>query len=241
VPATCCSRPLTPKTVSDALIITIDGPAGTGKSTVAAALAKQLGIVRLDTGAMYRTVALVVLREGIDPTDGDAIVRACAAHELRYDLNGDPPRMLLDGEDVEPFIRSAEIGAIVSEVSVPPVVRDVMVRMQRAAAEACPRLVSEGRDQGSVVFPDAQMRFFLTADADERVQRRVKQLLAAGREVDAESIAAEIAHRDHIDASREAAPLVCPVGAVRIDSTRMPIEDVVAEMLLHVQAAVQGA
>jgi len=227
--------------VNDPLIITIDGPAGTGKSTVAAELSRRLGIARLDTGAMYRTAALVVFREGVDPTDGDAIVQACAAHELLYDLSGDQPGMLLDGEDVEPFIRSAEIGAIVSEVSVPPVVRDVMVRMQRAAAEAYPRLVSEGRDQGSVVFPNAQARFFLTADADERVQRRLKQLHAAGRPVDASTIAAEIAHRDHIDASREAAPLMCPEGAIRIDSTHMLIEDVVEVMLRHVRATVQGA
>ncbi len=227
--------------MNDPLIITIDGPAGTGKSTVAAELSKQLGIAKLDTGAMYRTAALVVFREGVDPTDGDAIVQACAAHELLYDLSTDPPRMLLDGKDVEPYIRNPEIGAIVSEVSVPRVVRDVMVRMQRAAAEAYPRLVTEGRDQGSVVFPDAQARFFMTADADVRVERRLKQLLAAGRPADASAIASEIAHRDHIDASREAAPLMCPDGAIRIDSTDMSIEDVVDLMLGHVRAAVRGA
>jgi cytidylate kinase len=222
--------------VSEPLIITIDGPAGTGKSTVAAGLAKRLGLARLDTGAMYRTVALLSIREHIDPADGDALVAAIQRHELRCDLASDPPRMLLDGEDVEPAIRQADVGAIVSEVSVPPQVRQAMVDMQRATARAYPRLVSEGRDQGSVVFPEAQARFFLTADASERVKRRVRQLRARGVDVDEAAIAAEINHRDRIDGGRAVAPLVCPEGAIRLDTTGLRREEVIDVMEASVRA-----
>jgi cytidylate kinase len=236
----CCNKPSNFRTVSEQLIITIDGPAGTGKSTVAARLAKKLGVARLDTGAMYRTVALIAFREGIDPTDGDALVQAIAAHTLHYDLSTDPPEMQLDGESVEPYIRNAEIGAIVSEVSVPASVRAIMGRMQREAAALCPRLVSEGRDQGSVVFPEAALRFYLTAEVEQRVRRRLRQLRAMGRPADAEAVANEIAHRDHVDASRTAAPLVCPEGAIRIDSTNIDTDAVVEVMLGHVRELAHG-
>jgi cytidylate kinase len=224
--------------VSESLIITIDGPAGTGKSTIAAALAGRFGLARLDTGAMYRTVALIALRESIDVSDGDALAAATAAHELRCDLSADPPLMLLDGEDVEPFIRSADIGGIVSEVSTAVPVRTALVDMQRATARAHPRLVSEGRDQGSVVFPDAQVRFYLTADLDERVRRRVGQLAQGGGAVDQGAVEAEIRHRDSIDASRVTSPLQCPDGAIRVDSSGMSIAQVVDALEGHVRQCI---
>ena len=220
----------------DSLIITIDGPAGTGKSTVAASLATRLDLARLDTGAMYRTVALIALREQIDPTDGEALALACDRHDMQCDLASSPPRLLLDGEDVEPAIRQADVGAIVSEVSVVPQIREAMVQMQRATARAHPRLVSEGRDQGSVVFPDAQVRFFLTADASERVKRRLRQLKASGVNADEAAVAAEIDHRDRIDGGRALSPLICPKGAIRIDSTGLRREDVVDLMEARVRA-----
>lgn len=224
-----------PTMLPDQLIITIDGPAGTGKSTVAAALAERLGLARLDTGAMYRTVALLALRESIDTADGPALAAAVAAHELRCDLSANPPLMLLDGEDVEPFIRSAQIGGIVSEVSVSAEIRSAMVAMQRATADAHPRIVSEGRDQGSVVFPHAQVRFFLTADLKERVRRRVGQLRAAGTEVDPAAVEAEIQHRDSIDQSRVISPLQCPEGAIRVETSGMSIEQVIDTLEGHVR------
>ncbi|MCH2136212.1 MAG: (d)CMP kinase [Phycisphaerales bacterium] len=223
--------------MSEPLIITIDGPAGTGKSTVAAALAGRLGLARLDTGAMYRTAALIALREHIDPTNGPAIAEACSKHAIEFDTSVDPPVMRLDGVDVEAQIRSGEVGAVVSEVSAAPEVRSLMVRMQRAVAQACPRLVSEGRDQGSVVFPDADVRFYLTADVKERIQRRVQQLERRGQVADAQAVADEINHRDGIDASRAAAPLVEPEGALRVDSTGMTIDEVVQMMVEMVEAA----
>ncbi len=216
-----------PTTVSDALIITIDGPAGTGKSTVAAGLARRLGLARLDTGAMYRTVALIAVREQIDPADTPALLAALAAHELYFDCTVDPPVMSLDGEDVEPHIRSARVGEVVSEIAAVPEIRRAMVHMQQATARAHPRLVSEGRDQGSVVFPDAQVRFYLTADPNERVRRRVAQLEADGASVDAAQVAAEIDHRDALDAGRDTSPLRCPDGAVEVDTTGMSIDDVI--------------
>jgi cytidylate kinase len=224
--------------VSEPLIITIDGPAGTGKSTIAAALAGRFGLARLDTGAMYRTVALIALRESIDVSDGDALAAATAAHDLRCDLSADPPLMLLDGEDVEPFIRSTDIGGIVSEVSTAVPVRAALVDMQRATARAHPRLVSEGRDQGSVVFPNAQVRFYLTADLDERVRRRVGQLAQGGAAVDPGEVEAEIRHRDSIDASRVTSPLRCPDGAIRVDSSGMSIKQVVDALETHVRQCI---
>ena len=189
---------------------------------------------------MYRTVALLALREDIDPVDGEALAAAAAAHDLRYDLAATEPHMCLDGENVEPLIRSAEVGAIVSEVSTAPQVRNAMVAMQQATARAYPRLVSEGRDQGSVVFPDAQVRFYLDADVDERVRRRVGQLTASDAGVDAAAVEAEIRHRDQMDASRAAAPLRQPEGAIRVDSTGMTIEQVVDTLVAHVRARVDA-
>jgi cytidylate kinase len=212
------------------VIITIDGPAGTGKSTVAHHLARRLGLDFLDTGAMYRAAALIALRRGIDPEDGAALVEALELARMHFDWSADPPRMMLGDEDVGEEIRSLEVSTVVSTVAAQPEVREVLVRHQRRIADDHPRLVSEGRDQGSIVFPDASLRFYLDADVEVRAQRRALQLSSAGRAVDRDRVIDDIRRRDRLDATRRAGPLVRPQGAIDIDTGLRSAEAVVRLM-----------
>ena len=212
------------------LIITIDGPAGTGKSSVAHMLALRLGLEFLDTGAMYRAAAFLAIENSIPIDDGESIAAALASTTLVFDWKSSPPKLLLNGRDVTPFIRSAEVTEAVSPGSACSDVRREMVRRQREIANAHPRLVTEGRDQGSVVFPDAPLRIYLEADARVRAQRRVAQLRASGHVADEASILRAIQHRDHVDSTRAVGPLRIPVGADRVDTSHLDLEAVVSTL-----------
>lgn len=212
------------------LIVTIDGPAGTGKSAVSHRLADALGISCLDTGAMYRCVALLAVREGLDASDPGVMMPAIAVHPIDFDWTSHPPAPRLDGEPVGEAIRSSEIGTVVSVVAAVPEIRGAMVDAQRRIAQAHPRLVSEGRDQGSVVFPDAEVRFYLTADADVRAQRRTRQLRATGTPADEAEVLRAIEARDELDRSREIGPLTRPEGSILVDTTHMDREEVVEHL-----------
>lgn len=209
------------------VIITIDGPAGTGKSTVAHLLAARLGLEFLDTGAMYRAAALIAIDHGIDPADGTGLAAAVREEALHFDWDADPPRTMLGRRDVTQRIRALDVSGIVSTVAAQPELRRVLVEQQRAIAARHPRLVTEGRDQGSVVFPDAPVRFFLHAEMSVRAQRRIDQLSGAGQPVDRDRVLRDIEQRDRIDTSRTDAPLVRPPGAIDIDTGSRTVEQVV--------------
>ncbi len=212
------------------VIITIDGPAGTGKSTVAHLLAERLRLKFLDTGAMYRVAALVAIEQGIDPDDGTAVAATLGADGLGFDWAADPPTVLLGSRDVSRRIREQDVSDLVSIVAAQPELRDVLVRQQRRIAEEHGRLVSEGRDQGSVVFPDAGLRVYLDAAVEVRAERRLSQLIAAGIPADRDRIMSDIRERDRRDSSRSDGPLVRPRGAVVLDTSHLTLEQVVGEL-----------
>lgn len=223
------------------VIITIDGPAGTGKSSVSQQLADRLGFQCLDTGAMYRCVTLLSIRESIDPLDGDALVAALSHHTISFDWNATPPHVLLDGMQVEDEIRGPEVAQRVSVVATVGAVREAMVAAQRGIAQTHRGLISEGRDQGSVVFPDAQVRFFLVADASIRARRRVDQLHRQGKDADFAAIESEIRSRDELDAGRAIGPLMCPDGAIEVDTSALSLEQVVDRLEQEVRRRVDAA
>jgi cytidylate kinase len=213
-----------------AVVITIDGPAGTGKSTLAHLLAKRLGLEFLDTGAMYRAAALIALERAIAPDDNLRLAEAVAASDMHFDWRGDPPPLLLGDRAVGQRIRDMDVSTIVSIVAAQRAVRDVMVAAQRRIASQHPRLVSEGRDQGSVVFPDAPLRFYLTADVGVRADRRMAQLAAAGKPIDRSHVVRDIQERDLLDRTRPDGPLIRPAGAIDIDTAAGDVHAVVSRM-----------
>jgi cytidylate kinase len=203
------------------MVIAIDGPAGAGKSSVARGLAHELGFTYLDSGAMYRCLALAALRAGADPDDGDALGALLAV--VGIDFDGD--RVLLDGEDVSDQIREPDVTEAASRVSVHPPVREAMVERQREAI-ASGRYVAEGRDIGTVVSPDSPLKVFLTASAEERAERRARQ--SGGNS--AEILAAQI-ERDARDEGREHGALRAADDAVELDTTGMSQDEVIAEVV----------
>lgn len=217
------------------LIIAIDGPSGAGKSTLSKLLARRLGYVNIDTGAMYRSVALAACRRGIDPADAAALARLCVALRIEFIRQEGGERVLLDGEDVSVAIRTPEVSLLTSKVSACPAVREAMMRLQREMG-ARGGVVLEGRDIGSVVFPGAEVKFFLVATARERGRRRYEELRAKGLDVDLEQTIAEVEARDAADTAREHAPLLQAPDAMPIDTTAMSIDEVLAEMLRVVEA-----
>jgi len=212
------------------MIIAIDGPAGAGKSTVARGVARELGLVFLDTGAMYRAVTLVVQRRGVDPARGEDCGRVARELTLSFDAAG---HVLIDGEAGEPTIRGPEVTAVVSTVSAHPAVRKAVVRAQRALAAASPGLVAEGRDTTSVVFPDADHKFFLIATPKERARRRALELGTPGRVVE---ILAEIERRDALDSNRRDSPLVQVPDAIVVDTNGLDAQAVIERLLSVVRA-----
>ena len=208
-------------------VVTIDGAAGTGKSSVALELAKRLGTDCLDTGAMYRAIAVLAVDESIDPNDGPKLAKAVEGMGIRFDWDVTPPAILLGGKDVSKRIRDLDVSSIVSLVAKQPEVRTVLVEQQQRIGKEHPLLVTEGRDQGSVVFPDAAVRFFLQAKMDERTKRRVKQLREAGATVEDAQVHQDISTRDKIDSTRVDGPLACPHGAIVIDTSDKSMMDVV--------------
>jgi CMP/dCMP kinase len=203
------------------MIITIDGPAGAGKSTAARGLAERLGFEFLDTGAMYRAVAWFCLDQRVDLANEAAIARAVANVELRFDGR----HILCNGRDVSVEIRSAEVSASSSVVAAVPEVRHEMVRLQREAA-AGRNMVTEGRDQGSVVFADADCKFFLTADPNERAARRLEELERRGQPGSLDDVLAQIIDRDERDRNRPVGPLVMADDAIEIDSSSRTADEI---------------
>ena len=209
-------------------LITIDGPAGSGKSTVAKLLSKELGFKYIDTGAMYRTITLLALEQNIDPEDELSILKKAEESEIELENNpGDIEQytvVLLNGRDVTNKIRSKEVGAAVSVVSKLSGVRRLLVKLQRKMAD-CGSAVLEGRDIGSVVCPHAILKIYLTADLDERVRRRKKQDMEKGNETEEHIIKNEIKSRDRIDSTRKDSPLIIPEDAIVIDTTNLSIRE----------------
>jgi cytidylate kinase len=207
------------------MIITIDGPAGAGKSSAARGLAQRLGFDLLDTGAMYRAVTLVGLRAGIDLTNQDDLARVLTVFRLEMP----PGRVLVNGEDVTSAIRATEVSKASSPVAESPVVRRRLVELQRAVA-AGRDIVCEGRDQGTVVFPDAACKFFLVASPEERAHRRHRELLARGETVSWDKVLHDQQERDRRDASRDLAPMVPAADAIILDSTHLSLAQVIDRM-----------
>jgi cytidylate kinase len=211
-------------------IITIDGPAGAGKSTVGKMLARRLRYTYLDTGAMYRAVAHRVREEGVDPKDEGALERLCQRLEISFQRDREGERVVCQGEDVTEKIRDPEVGWMASTVSMERPVREALVRLQRQIGSRG-RVVAEGRDTGTVVFPRAKNKFFLTADPKERSRRRYQELQGKGLGVDLGEIEREVRERDEQDMSRRLAPLRPAEDARIIDSTGVSPEEVVKRML----------
>ena len=212
------------------LVITIDGPAGAGKSTVAQKLAARLGLMYVDSGATYRAAALKVLGAGIDPGDEPAVAKLIGSTDVQVSTGDGEPRVLVDGTDVTARLRTPEVTLAAAQVSRLPEVRAKLIEIQRAFARGR-GVVMEGRDIGTVVFPQAQLKVFLKADVEERARRRLNQDSREGREATLEKTAYEIGRRDQLDAERKISPLMPAPDAVEIDSTDLQADQVVEQIL----------
>ena len=213
------------------VVVAIDGPAGTGKSSVSKGLARSLGARYLDTGAMYRIVTLAALRAGVDPGDADAVGSIASTVQLSVSYDPDADRCYLAGEDVSVEIRGDEVTRAVSAVSSVPAVRTRLVRLQRTMAGGPGSVVVEGRDIGTVVLPDAPVKIFLTASAETRALRRNEQNVAAGLADDYDGVLADVRRRDHLDSTRKVSPLRAAADAVVVDTSDMTEAQVIAHML----------
>lgn len=216
------------------MVVTIDGPAGTGKSTVSRSLARRLGLSFLDTGAMYRAAAAIAIDRGfrgdIDAARYGNFLVALLDADLHFDWATDPPAMLAWMRPLDARIREPDVTALVSTIAAIGPLRKHMVQKQRIIAHQHPRLVTEGRDQGSVVFPDADVKFYLDASPGIRAARRALQLRRAGHDVDEAALLREIVERDRMDSTRADGPLVCPEGAVTLDTSGLTAEAVIEEL-----------
>jgi CMP/dCMP kinase len=213
------------------VVIAIDGPAGTGKSSVSKGLARALGARYLDTGAMYRIVTLAVLRAGVDPANAEAVERVASAVGLSVNYDPDGNGCYLGAEDVSVEIRGDEVTRAVSAVSSVPAVRTRLVELQRAMAEGPGSVVVEGRDIGTVVLPDAPVKIFLTASAETRAERRNDQNVASGLPADYEGVLADVRRRDHLDSTRAVSPLRAAEDAVVVDTSDMSEAQVINYLL----------
>jgi len=214
-----------------ALIIAIDGPSAAGKSTLAKRLAKELGFTYLDTGAMYRALALKVLREGIDIDNDGMLTELIGRTEIDLLDTEGKLHVVLDGEDVSELIRTPEVSQMASKASALKTVRQWMLILQRALGERGD-VVAEGRDIGTVVFPDAEVKIYLDASAQERARRRVEELRRAGRQVGLDETLREMVERDKRDSERALAPLCRAADAVAIDSSALDAETL-AQTVMH--------
>ena len=212
------------------LIVAVDGPSGTGKSTMCRALAKRLDAKYVDTGAMYRVATLAVLRAGVDPADTAKVIEATADLPLEVSDDPDSTEVLFAGEDVKAEIRGAEVTKHVSAVSAISEVRVNLVELQRKLASEARRAIVEGRDIGTVVLPDAPAKVFMTASAEVRAKRRYDQDVAAGREADFGAVLADVQRRDEADSSRATSPLKPADDAVLVDTSEMTPDEVLAAL-----------
>ena len=217
--------------MSSSLVIAVDGPAGTGKSSVSRGLARSLDARYLDTGAMYRIVTLAVLRAGVDLGNVDAIGATAANVDLAVGYDPEEDRSYLAGEDVSAEIRGDEVTKAVSAVSAVPAVRTRLVQLQRELAVGQGSVVVEGRDIGTVVLPDADVKIFLTASAEERARRRNDQNVASGLGDDYEAVLADVKRRDHLDSTRKVSPLRAADDALVVDTSDMTEAEVIAHLL----------
>lgn len=212
-------------------VVTVDGPSGSGKGTISRAVAQRVGWHLLDSGALYRLVAYAGLDQGLDPGDVEGHARLAAGMEVVFGVGADgSEQVLLAGRDVTQAIRTETAGQGASRVAAWPEVRTALLERQRAFARA-PGLVADGRDMGTVVFPGARLKIYLTASADERALRRYKQLKEKGSGVSLSALSREITERDARDSTRAVAPLIPAPDAAVIDSTALPIEEVVGRVL----------
>jgi len=222
------------------IVVAIDGPAGAGKSTVTKRLAQQLGYSLLDTGALYRAVALVARDRGVGWDDEARLAKVAAELDIRFEMEGEVNRVFLGDREVTAAIREPEISDGSSRVSAVAAVRAALLDLQRRLGERG-GVVVEGRDTGTVVFPDARAKFFLTASPEVRAQRRTQELRSAGKDADFGQVLAEIRERDERDSIRDLAPLCQADDAVPIDSSSRSVDEVVAQMLAMVREREQGA
>ena len=210
--------------------IAIDGPAGAGKSTIAKKVAKQLSFIYVDTGAMYRAMALYLFRNGIPADDTEKIAAACGGAEISIEYRNGEQVVLLGGENVNPFLRTEEVSAMASKSSAVAQVRTRLVQLQQELA-AVQNVVMDGRDIGTVVLPHAQVKLYLTASVEVRARRRFLELQEKGEPAVFETIAADIAERDHRDMTREVSPLKMADDAVLVDTSDMTIDEVTQRIL----------
>ena len=210
--------------------IAIDGPAGAGKSTIAKIVAKELGFIYVDTGAMYRTLALACFRDGIDTSDEAAVVAKCESVEVTLGYEDGTQKVYLNGEDVSTEIRREEIGNLTSAIAVYPGVRKILVALQKDLA-AKNDVVMDGRDIGTAVLPNADLKIYLTASVETRAKRRYDELVEKGQTCDLKEIEKDIEDRDYRDMNRDVSPLSQAEDAVLVDSSDMTIDEVVAKII----------
>lgn len=217
------------------MIIAIDGPAGAGKSTIAKLIAHKLGFLYIDTGAMYRAITLKAIEENIDINDTARLVAIAASSRIGLVVNSDGSlKVLLDGRDVSQAIRKPGITKLVSDIAKIKEIRQILVKIQRSLGHKA-NAVLDGRDIGTVVFPDADKKFYLDAAQNERVKRRYKELVGQGQEVSEQEVEEDLTNRDRIDSTRECAPLKKADDAIYIDTSRMAIDQVVNEVFRQIK------
>ncbi|MBU0618136.1 MAG: (d)CMP kinase [Planctomycetes bacterium] len=219
------------------MVITIDGPAGSGKSTAARKLAARLGIPYLDTGAMYRVVTLAALEDGIDLYDEQALTHTAASAEFDLDCGPTHVRVTLRGRDVTEEIRSMRVNEHTRHIAGSPGVRRILVEKQRELGARLGSMVTEGRDQGSVAFPGADYKFFMDANPKKRAERRLVELLADGEEVTFEQVLANVEERDRTDSERDVGPLTVPENAITIETSDLSISQMLDRLLEELRRA----
>lgn len=219
---------------TNAPVITVDGPSGAGKGTLCMLLADKLGWNLLDSGAIYRVLALAAIHHGVE-LDSEAALVPLAAHlDVQFIAEGELVKVILEGEDVSSTLRTEDVGNAASKVAALPRVREALLRRQRAFSGE-PGLVADGRDMGTVVFPNAEVKIFLDASAEERAKRRMNQLQQKGLSVNFDSLLSEIQERDDRDRNRSVAPLRPAADALVLDSTHLSIEQVTEQALAHIE------